>query len=251
EALELGSTETVRWQGGDGWEIQGLLVRPAGYEPGRRLPLVVQVHGGPASLWPHRFYAAVGLWAQLLAARGIAVLLPNPRGSVGWGSRFSEANLGDMGGQDWRDILAGVDYCVETGVADPDRLGIGGWSYGGFMTAWAVTQTPRFKAAMMGAGVSDWFALMGTTPEPMWTEQVHFEAWPWDDPHAFRKNSPIEFVKQVRTPVLILHGENDNMVAVSQAREFYRALQHYNVPSEFVVYPREGHGIHETAHKLD
>jgi len=248
EQMTYADTEDLSWRAKDGLEITGVLIKPVDYQAGQKYPLIVLPHGGPEGADLNGFQVA---WGQFFAAHGYAVLLPNFRGGIGRGVEYTLMDNTDFGGKDFQDILAGVDELIRRGLADPDRLGIGGWSYGGFMTAWAVTQTPRFKAAMMGAGVSDWFALMGTTPEPMWTEQVHFEAWPWDDPHAFRKNSPIEFVKQVRTPVLVLHGENDNMVAVAQAREFYRALQHYKVPSEFVVYPREGHGIHETAHKLD
>jgi dipeptidyl aminopeptidase/acylaminoacyl peptidase len=117
------------------------------------------------------------------------------------------------------------------------------------MSAWAVTQTQRFKASVVGVGVSNWFSLMGQTPAPRWTVQVHFEEWPQDNPNAFRKNSPIEFVKNVKTPTLWLHGESDPMIALSQAREFFRALQHYKVPSELVVYPREGHGLREPIHR--
>jgi dipeptidyl aminopeptidase/acylaminoacyl peptidase len=248
EDIKYGDAEDISWRASDGLEITGVLIKPVDYRAGEKYPLLTLPHGGPESADLNGFQVA---WGQFFAAHGYAVLLPNFRGGIGRGVEFTLMDNTDFGGKDFQDILAGVDELIHRGIADPERLGIGGWSYGGFMTAWAVTQTNRFKAAMMGAGVSDWFALMGQTPEPHWTEQVHFEAWPWDDPHAFRKNSPIEFVKQVRTPVLILHGENDNMVAVAQARDFYRALQHYKVPSEFVVYPREGHGMHETAHRLD
>jgi dipeptidyl aminopeptidase/acylaminoacyl peptidase len=248
EQITYGDTEDLSWRAKDGLEITGVLIKPVDYQTGQKCPLIVFPHGGPESADLNGFQVA---WGQFFAAYGYAVLFPNFRGGIGRGVDYTLMDNTDFGGKDFQDIMAGVDYLIQRGIADPDRLGIAGWSYGGFMTAWAVTQTNRFKAAMMGAGVSNWFELMSQTAEPRWTEQVHFEAWPWDDPHAFRKNSPIEFVKQVRTPVLILHGENDNMVNVAQGREFYRALQHFSVPSEFVVYPREGHGIHETSHKLD
>jgi hypothetical protein len=119
------------------------------------------------------------------------------------------------------------------------------------MSAWAVTQTNRFKAAIVGAGVSDWYTILAETPVPLWTVQVHFEAWAWDHPEAFRKHSPIEFVQQVKTPVLLFHGDHDNMIPISQARGYFRALRHYNVPSSLVVFPREGHGVRETAHRID
>jgi dipeptidyl aminopeptidase/acylaminoacyl peptidase len=177
------------------------------------------------------------------------VFFPNFRGSIGRGVNYTVAGNRDFGGNDFRDILSGVDDLIHRGIADPNRLGIGGWSYGGFMSAWAPTQTGRFKASLMGAGVSNWFSLMGQTPVPLWTVQVHFETWPSDDAHAFRKNSPIEFVKNVRTPVLILHGEVDPMIPLSQAKEYFRALRHYNVPAELVVFPREGHGLREPIHR--
>ena len=173
--------------------------------------------------------------------------LPNFRGSVGRGVDYTVINNRDFGGKDFQDILSGVDFLIQKGIADQDRLGIGGWSYGGFMSAWAVTQTNRFKASVVGVGVSNWFSLMGQTPVPLWTVQVHFEEWPYDNPTAFRKNSPIEFVKNVKTPTLWIHGEVDPMIPLSQSREFFRALQHYKVPSELVVFPREGHGLAGTS----
>lgn len=247
--LALGETEVLRWHGPDGLAIQGLLIKPVSYEPGRRYPLVTYVHGGPAALWGHRFYLSPG-WPQLLAAHGFAVLLPNPRGSVGWGTAFTAANQGDLGGRDWHDILAGVDACIAAGIADPERLGICGWSYGGFMTAWAVTQTDRFKAAVMGAGISDWLSFHGTSNLPTWDVQA-YQADPYDPEGPFVRFSPITYVHQVKTPTLILHGEKDPYVPVGQAYQFLRALKELGVPVELVVYPREGHGILEKAHVRD
>ncbi|MBM3804647.1 MAG: S9 family peptidase [Acidimicrobiia bacterium] len=246
ESFRYGETEDVEWKAPDGLTINGVLVKPAGYQSGRRYPLIVQVHGGPESVELNGFQIN---WAQFFAAHDYAVFLPNFRGSVGRGVQYTVINNRDFGGKDFQDILSGVDYLVQKGIADPDRLGIGGWSYGGFMSAWAVTQTQRFKAAVVGVGVSNWFSLMGQTPVPLWTVQVHFEEWPGDNPSAFRKNSPIEFVNNVKTPTLWLHGEVDPMIALSQSREFFRALQHLKVPSELVVYPREGHGLREPVHR--
>jgi dipeptidyl aminopeptidase/acylaminoacyl peptidase len=246
EEFSYGETEDVEWKAADGLTISGVLVKPLGYETGKRYPLITQVHGGPESVELNGFQIS---WAQFFAANGYAVFLPNFRGSVGRGVNFTVINNRDFGGKDFQDILSGIDFLIEKGIADPNRLGIGGWSYGGFMSAWAVTQTQRFKAAVVGVGVSNWFSLMGQTPVPLWTVQVHFEEWPYDNPNAFRKNSPIEFVKNVKTPTLWIHGEVDPMIALSQAREFFRALQHYKVPSELVVYPREGHGLREPVHR--
>jgi dipeptidyl aminopeptidase/acylaminoacyl peptidase len=247
EKLEYGNAEDVEWKAKDGLLITGILIKPVGFERGRRYPLIVQVHGGPESVDLNGFQVQ---WGQFLASHGYAVLFPNYRGSVGRGAKYTLMGNKGFGGDDFGDIQAGVDEMIARGITDSDHLGIGGWSYGGFMSAWAVTQTNRFKASVMGVGVSNWYSLMGQTPLPLWTVQVHFETWPYDDPAAFRKNSPIEFVKQVRTPTLILHGEVDPMIPLSQAKEFFRALQHYNVPSELVVYPREGHGLREPVHRL-
>jgi dipeptidyl aminopeptidase/acylaminoacyl peptidase len=206
EELTYGDAEDVSWNAQDGLEITGILVKPADYQPGHRYPMIVWAHGGPEGVDLNGFQIA---WGQLFAAHGYAVLLPNFRGSTGRGASYTLEDNRDFGGKDFLDVMSGVDEMIRRGIADPNRLGIGGWSYGGYMSAWAAAQTDRFKASVMGAGVSSWFALMGQTPMPLWTVQVHFETWPSDNPAAFRKNSPIEFVKNVRTPVLILHGEAD------------------------------------------
>jgi dipeptidyl aminopeptidase/acylaminoacyl peptidase len=247
EDLEYGKAEDIEWKAKDGLVITGVLIKPVGYKAGQRYPLIVHPHGGPESVDLNGFQIQ---WGQFLAAHEYCVLFPNYRGSIGRGSKYTMMVNRSFGGPDFADIMVGVDELIKHGIVDADHLGIGGWSYGGFMSAWAVTQTNRFKAAVMGYGVSNWYALMGQTPLPLWTVQVHFETWPSDDPNAFRKNSPIEFVKQVRTPTLILHGEVDPMIPLSQAKEFFRALQHYNVPSELVVYPREGHGLREPVHRI-
>ena len=249
KGVALGEVEAISWKGTDGLDIPGLLFRPAGFEAGRRYPTVVQIHGGPASVWPWRFHAAWNDWAHLLAARGFAVLLPNPRGSFGWGVRFTEANLGDRGGLDYEDILAGVDHLVQAGIADPDRLGVGGWSYGGYLTAWAVTQTTRFRAAVMGAGISNWLSFHGTTEIPTW-DTLFYRASPYEGTLQTQR-SPITHIRKARTPTLILHGQSDTCVPVSQAYEFYRGLREQGVETELVAYPREGHPILERNHQRD
>jgi dipeptidyl aminopeptidase/acylaminoacyl peptidase len=246
EDLTYGEAEDFTWKADDGLEITGVLIKPVGYQAGRSYPLIVQVHGGPENADLNGFQI---VWGQFFAAHGYAVLFPNYRGSIGRGVEYTVRGNRDFGGKDFQDIMAGVDELIRLGIADPDRMGIGGWSYGGFMSAWAPTQTERFKASVMGVGVSNWYSLMGQTPLPLWTVQVHFETWPYDHPEAFRRPSPIEFVKNVRTPILILHGEGDPMIPLSQAREYFRALRHYDVPVELVVYPREGHGLREPVHR--
>lgn len=247
--LAIGDTDAIHWKGADGWEMQGLVIRPVG-SGGGPYPMVTIVHGGPTGAHKYQYHAA-GRGFQLLAARGIAVFLPNPRGSTGWGLEFAESNIGDMGGKDWEDIQAGIDHCVAEGIADPERLGIGGGSYGGFMTAWAVTQTERFKAAVMQAGVSDWRSFHGRSYLCDW-DAIHYgDADPWDPDGTYRRFSPITFVKRARTPTLILHGEQDGDVPVEQSYLFYRALKDLGVETELVVYPREHHGFVERNHKLD
>ncbi len=248
EKFQIGTMESIRWKGADGWEMQGILVQPVGYERGKKYPLVTWVHGGPASSATFR-YATDG-YTQLLAARGIAVFLPNYRGSVGRGVEFVESNFGDLGGKDFQDILLGVEQCVQLGIADSSRLGIGGWSYGGFMAAWAVTQTDRFKAAVMGAGISNWLSFHGNSVLADW-DAMHLNANPYDRDGVYQRFSPINHVRRVRTPTLILHGEKDGDVPPEQSYQFFRALKDLNIETDLVIYPREGHAPCEKMHLLD
>ena len=248
--LTVGSTESIYWKGADKWDIQGLLIRPPDTNLTGSVPMVTVVHGGPTAVHAYQYYASQG-WLQLLANSGIAVFLPNPRGSTGWGLEFAESNIGDMGGKDWEDIERGIDYCIQNGIADRNYLGIAGWSYGGFMTAWAVTQTDRFKAAMMGAGISDWRSFHGKSYLCDW-DAIHYgDADPWDPDGVFHKFSPITYVRRVKTPTLILHGEQDLDVPVEQSYLFYRALKDQAVETDLVIYPRETHSIVERNHIID
>jgi dipeptidyl aminopeptidase/acylaminoacyl peptidase len=245
---------SVTWQAADGMSIQGWLVRPPlGADDAAPVPLVVMVHGGPA--WLYTSATVWHEWVGLHTARGIAVFLPNPRGSLGWGTAFAEANHGDMGGADFADIMAGVDYLIGQGIADPDRLAIGGWSYGGFMTAWAVTQTNRFKAAMMGAGICDWRSFHGLSSLHVWDALFYGtdgkDADPYDPEGPYARFSPITYIDRVHTPTLILHGERDLDVPVGQGLQFYRALHDRGVPVSMTMYPRAGHGPSERAQIQD
>jgi dipeptidyl aminopeptidase/acylaminoacyl peptidase len=247
-----GRQEALTWTAPDGWELDGLLVRPPGDAGEGALPTVVLVHGGPYGRWSPGFNLGWSNWAQWLALAGYAVLMPNPRGGYGHGEAFAAAARGDVGGADYRDIMAMVDAAVEHGIADPTRLGIGGWSQGGFMSAWAVTQTRRFKAAVMGAGVSDWRTMVMTSDLPGFEAEISSGA-PWDGPEQRRpvELSPIYHARAASTPVLILHGEKDARVPLNQAIGFHRALRAHDVPVELVVYPREPHGIGERNHQID
>ncbi len=243
--LVLGQSEIFRYKSFDGTEIEALLLTPKGYTAGTRLPLVVLVHGGPTGRWSENFEP----WGQLLATRGYAVLYPNVRGSTGYGNKFVEMNRGDWGGGDFKDVMAGVDAVVARGVADPARLGIGGWSYGGYMAAWAVTQTNRFKAAVSGAPVIDLASEFGTENGSAYDEW--FYGLPYEKLDGFIKSSPITFAKNVRTPTLLLQGEADTTDPIGQSQQFYRALKRYEVDAQLVLYPREGHGLREEKHQID
>ncbi len=253
DAIAWGYQTRLRWTASDGLAIDGLLLLPPGAtRADGPFPLMTLVHGGPYGRFADRLQLGWSAWGQWLATAGYAVLLPNPRGGLGRGGAFADTVAGAVGQEDWADILAGIDDLAARGIADPDRLGIGGWSQGGFMTAWAVGQTDRFKVGIMGAGVSDWGMMVAESDLP------HFEAmlggstgWEGPGPHRHDALSPISYVHRVRTPILILHGADDERVPVSQGRFFARGLREYGVPIELVVYPREPHGIRERAHQID
>jgi len=247
----FGAQEPFYWTASDGLALDGLLIRPPDAPEGP-LPTIVYVHGGPYSRWTNGWNLRPNNWAQWLATHGYAVLMPNCRGGMGHGNAFATAARGDVGGADYRDIMAAVDAAIERGIADPDRLGIGGWSQGGFMTAWAVTQTHRFKAGVMGAGVSDW-GMMTMTSDMQTFEATLGGDRPWDGPgpHNAARLSPISYAKDATTPLLILHGREDARVPVSQAIGFERALRERGVPVQLVTYPREPHGVRERAHQRD
>lgn len=253
EALPFGAQERVTWTAPDGLEIEGLLMLPPGAtRDDGPFPLMTLVHGGP--YWRYADSLQVGpmRWGQWLATAGYAVLLPNPRGGSGRGHAFADTVAGAVGKEDWLDVLAGVEYAVDAGIADPERLGIGGWSQGGFMTAWAVGQTTRFKVGIMGAGVSDWGMMNATSDLPHFERMLGGSAgWEGPGPHQHAALSPISFAHQATTPLLILHGADDARVPVSQGQLMAQALRERGVPYELVVYPREPHGIRERQHQLD
>ncbi|MEK6299618.1 MAG: S9 family peptidase [Acidobacteriota bacterium] len=243
--LPLGRTEVVRWKSTDGLDVEGLLTYPANYESGKRAPLLLVVHGGPTGVFAQSFIGNRGAYPiAAFAARGYAVLRVNPRGSSGYGAKFRFANLKDWGGGDYRDLMAGVDRVIEMGVADSERLGVMGWSYGGFMTSWIITHTKRFKVASVGAGVTNLMSFNGTADIPSFVPD-YFGAEFWDDPDAYRAHSAMFSVKGVSTPTLIQHGEADDRVPISQGYELYNALKRQNVPVRMIVLPRQPHGPNE------
>ena len=249
--LPLGKTEVIRWKSKDGLEVEGLLTYPADYQAGKKYPLILNIHGGPAGVFSETFIGKSGLYPiATFAAHGYAVLRPNPRGSSGYGKQFRFANVGDWGGRDYEDDQAGVDQVIAMGIADPERMAVMGWSYGGYMTSWTITQTKRFKAAVIGAGVTNLWSFTGTSDIPGFLPD-YFGGEQWEQFDAFRKHSPMAHIKNVTTPTLILHGEADVRVPTTQGYEYYGALKRLGVTAKMVVYPRTPHGPREPKFLLD
>jgi acylaminoacyl-peptidase len=247
-----GKAESIEWTN-EGSNIQGWLVRPAKIEAGKKYPLIVLVHGGPSGVttsdWPASFGMARAIIAAL-STRGYYVLLPNPRGSYGQGEEFTRANVQDFGGGDLRDDLAGIDAALKKYPIDPNRLGVTGWSYGGFMTMWTVTQTDRFRAAVAGAGIANWQSYYGQNLIGQWMIPF-FGASVYDDPEVYAKSSPIRFIKNVKTPTLVVVGGRDAECPASQSYEFWHALKTLGVPTKLIIYPGEGHMFIEPKHQID
>lgn len=251
EFPEFGKTELLTWKASDGLEIEGLLTYPVGYQPGDQVPLILSVHGGPAGIYYKDFTGRARLYAiQYFAQNGYAVLRPNPRGSTGYGKEFRYANFQDWGFGDLDDLLTGVDYVIEMGVAHPDSLLLKGWSYGGYMTSWAVTQTDRFKAASMGAGLSNLISMVYTTDIQDYLV-AHMGGEIWEEREVYQRHSAMYHIENTTTPTQIIHGQNDLRVPLSQGQEFYVGLQRLGVPSEMIVYPRMPHGPTEPKFAVD
>jgi dipeptidyl aminopeptidase/acylaminoacyl peptidase len=241
----VGRTEAIKWKSKDGREIEGLLTYPINYASGTRVPLILNVHGGPAGVFRRSFIGGRGAYPlAAFAERGYAILRPNPRGSSGYGVEFRRANIKDWAGMDYEDLMTGVDHVVAMGVADPDRLGVMGWSYGGYMTSMIITKTNRFKAASAGAPVTNLMSFNGTADIPSFIPD-YFENEFWDNPAIYAKHSAVFNIKNAKTPTLIQHGENDVRVPISQGYELYTALKRQNVPTRMIVLPRQPHGINE------
>lgn len=243
-----GEVKNIEWTN-DGSKVQGWLLYPRDYSPSKRYPMVVSIHGGPANMntqhWPgDRFDMSV------LSALGYFVFFPNPRGSYGQGESFTRANVKDFGYGDLRDILSGVDAVLKTVPVDENRLGVTGWSYGGYMTMWTVTQTNRFRAAVSGAGIANWQSYYGENSIDQWMIP-YFGKSVYDDPAVYAKSSPITFIKNVKTPTLVVVGERDGECPAPQSYEFWHALKAQGTPTELVVYTGEGHMFRSAEHKRD
>jgi dipeptidyl aminopeptidase/acylaminoacyl peptidase len=249
--LAQGDTEVITWKSSDGVEVEGVLLKPVGFESGKRYPTLVVAHGGPAGAYVNGFRLGGLEGGQVWAGKGWAVFYPNPRGSSNYGQKTLAANVNDWGGGDYRDIMTGVDALVARGIADPDKLAHIGWSYGGYMTAWVITQTTRFKAAMVGAGLTNMWSMYGTNDIPS-VLIAYFGGIPNKQTlPLYLDRSAMSHIDKVTTPTLILHGANDERVPVGQAYELYRGLKDRGKPTELVFYPREGHGIQEYYHQKD
>ena len=246
------SARSIAWTS-EGYDVQGWLVGPARIEAGKKYPMIVQVHGGPAAAAAPRYVAAGDNGNPLvrdLVREGYFVFMPNPRGSFGQGSAFTSANRRDFGGGDWRDILAGVDAAIRQAPVDGERLGLMGHSYGGFMTMWGVTHSTRFKAAVAGAGIANWISYYGQNGIDQWMVPF-FGATMYDDPAVYRAASPIESIKAARTPTFIYVGERDVECPPAQSMEFWHGLKAMGVPTSLVIYADEGHSLRKPEHQRD
>jgi dipeptidyl aminopeptidase/acylaminoacyl peptidase len=240
-----GRAESINWTS-DGLHVQGWLVYPRDFDPRRRYPLVVHVHGGPAA----QATPGWGGIASSLSAEGYFAFEPNPRGSYGQGEAFTAANVRDIGHGDLRDILNGLDHVLRTYPVDARRLGLCGWSYGGYMTMWALTQTGRFRAAMAGAGIANWQSYYGQNLIDQWMIP-YFGASVYDDPGVYARSSPINFIRRVSTPTLVIVGDSDKECPAPQSYEYWHALRALGVETRLVVYENEGHGFRNPAHIED
>ena len=244
-----GKSVSLTWSSGK-FHVQGWLMLPKDYDPAKKYPMIVEVHGGPASAVVSRWTGRGSLSPSEFSALGYFVLQPNPRGSYGQGEEFTQANRKDFGYGDLQDILGGLDAAEAKYSIDPNRVGLTGWSYGGFMTMFAVTQTQRFKAAVAGAGISDWKSYYGENSIDQWMIP-YFGASVYDDPAVYAKSSAIDFIKQAHTPTLVVVGDRDGECPAPQSYEFWHALRDENVPTQLVVYANEGHGFSDPAHRRD
>lgn len=249
EPFLLAEYETVRWKASDGVEVEGLLIKPVNYRPGERYPLIVQVHGGPAGTSTNSFGGSYTTYPHVLAGAGYAVFQPNYRGSSGYGEHFRRQIAGDYFRQGFDDIMTGVDYLVARGIADPERLGHMGWSAGGHWSNWALVKTDRFKAIATGAGAVNWISMYAQT-DVQRTREFYFRGTPYENEEHYRAVSPLTYIRNAKTPTLILCGTDDPRVPNAQSRELYIALQKLGVPVEYIEFPGMGHAITKPRYQL-
>jgi dipeptidyl aminopeptidase/acylaminoacyl peptidase len=251
-APPIGKTELVSWKSKDGLVIEGLLTYPIGFEKGKKYPIVLQIHGGPAGVFSQTYTGAPSIYVtQYFAQKGFIVLRPNPRGSSGYGKEFRYSNVRDWGFGDYQDLMTGVDHVLAMGIADANKQFVMGWSYGGYMTSWVVTQTDRFKAASMGAGLPNLVSMVTTTDIPDYIVAHAGGKEFWEEYEEYEKHSAIYQIKNAKTPTQVIHGANDLRVPFTQGQEFYNALKRKGVDTEMVVYPRTPHGPQEPKLLID
>ncbi|MGA9769572.1 MAG: S9 family peptidase [Blastocatellia bacterium] len=247
----LGRVETIKWKSSkDGREIEGVLVYPLDYEQGKRYPLITSLHGGPEGAYQMSFMSSYSEFPHVYAAHGYASFFPNFRGSSNYGAEFASANVGDLGGGDYEDVMSGVDYLIERGIADSARLAIKGYSYGGYLAGWIIGHTDRFKVAVFGAGLSNAISYYSTGDIQYQRETLH-QGTPWRNNKNLIERSPVFYLQNAKTPSLIYHGERDERVPLGQSLETYMGLKKAGVTTQLIIYPREGHGLREPKHQLD
>ena len=251
DAIRFGDVREVKWRNpDDGHTVHGFFVLPLDYQEGRRYPMVTILHGGPTSAWRIGWSDGFTDWGQQLAALGYIAFFPNVRGSLGAGVDYANANTGDLGGIDYEDAMSGIDAMVSQGFADPNRLGVGGYSYGGYLSSWSITQTPRFKAAVSGGILSNLISFYGTTDNPVYL-RVHLGEPPFAEPSLAWQRSPLKHAAQVTTPVMFYGGDSDYRTPPGQVHEMHRAVEDAGVTTLKVLYPGEGHGFVDRNNQLD
>jgi dipeptidyl aminopeptidase/acylaminoacyl peptidase len=241
--IEVAQMRPMTWKSKDGLDVEGLLWLPASYTPGTKVPTLLSIHGGPAGVWSTSFRGINHVYASM----GWAILEPNVRGSTSYGDALLKGNVKDIGGGDYHDAMAGVDALIAQGIADPSQLAVRGWSYGGILGGWTITQTARFKAASLGAMVADWaseYAMGFNHDVRLW----YIGGTPWENPEGYRRQSSYTYINRVSTPTLLLHGEEDDTCTIGQSMMFYQGLKDRGVSARFIRFPREPHGFREPLH---
>jgi dipeptidyl aminopeptidase/acylaminoacyl peptidase len=249
DSIAVGATETIQWRSSDGTMVEGILVKPLDYEKGRRYPLVVQIHGGPAGASLLQYNAGYGYYSNVYAANGYVCLLPNYRGSANYGEKLKMEISGDYFRKGYQDIMTGVDYLIETGLVDSTKMGVMGWSAGGHWSNWILTHTDRFKAISSGAGAVNWTSMYAESDIQRGRE-FYFGGKPYDNFEHYWDVSPLKYVKNAKTPTLIHVVDGDPRVPRPQSEELYMALRQLGVPTEFLVYPGSTHGIPDMRNQL-
>jgi dipeptidyl aminopeptidase/acylaminoacyl peptidase len=245
ETFQLGSTERVRYKSKDGTTVEAFVVKPPDFSANKKYPLILWPHGGPTSQYTEDFQ----FQSQVFAASGYVVLLVNPRGSTGYGEEFCKAIFADWGNKDYEDEMAGVDHLISLGYIDAEKMGVGGWSYGGMLTDFIITKTDRFKAAMSGASEANYFLDYGVDHyQYEWEKEVGF---PWEKPEAYLKMSPFFNIENVKTPTLVMCGESDQNVPLVNSEQIYQALRRLGIDTMLVIYPGQPHGIYTPSYQKD